>query len=285
MPYASCSAANQPEPSPSSTRPRDIVVHLRHRDREGAGEPERRRGHQRAEPDPRGLPASAPSVTQESVGPGSPDASAHHQEVVGAEERVVARRLGGPRDAQLVVVAGPHLGLGEDPQVHAATLRKPATWGWTGGAGVAWRRDDRTGGSQAAASGGPQRRDPDRTQAAVDPHPRPHRPAVHRAEGARPLRRAAHRLRGGGLPQHLRVLGRPRGHVPHRRRAVHPALRLLPDRHRQARRARPRRAPPGRRVGAPRWGCATPPSPASPATTCPTAAPGSTPRPSARSTS
>ena len=64
------------------------------------------------------------------------------------------------------------------------------------------------------------------------------------------LRRPAHRLRGGGLPQHLRVLGRPRGHVPHRRRAVHAPLRLLPDRHRQARRARPRRAAPGRRVGA-----------------------------------
>ena len=55
---------------------------------------------------------------------------------------------------------------------------------------------------------------------------------------------------GGRLPQHLRVLGGPRGHVPHRRRPVHPALRLLPDRHRQARAARPRRAAPGRRVGA-----------------------------------
>ena len=43
--------------------------------------------------------------------------------------------------------------------------------------------------------------------------------------------------------------------------------------------ARPRRAAPGRRVACARWGCATPPSPASPATTCPTAAPGCTPRP------
>ena len=49
--------------------------------------------------------ASAPSVTHESVGPGSPDAVPHHEEVVGAEERVVARRLRGPGDAQLVVVA------------------------------------------------------------------------------------------------------------------------------------------------------------------------------------
>ncbi len=38
-----------------------------------------------------------------------------------------------------------------------------------------------------------------------------------------------------GLPEHLRVLGGPRGDVPHRRQPVHPPLRLLPDRHRQAR--------------------------------------------------
>lgn len=35
------------------------------------------------------------------------------------------------------------------------------------------------------------------------------------------------------VPEHLRVLGGPRSHVPHRWRAVHPALRLLSDRHRQ----------------------------------------------------
>ena len=60
----------------------------------------------------------------------------------------------------------------------------------------------------------------------------------------------AHGLPGGRLPQHLRVLGGPRGHLPHRRRPVHPPLRLLPDRHRQAAAARPRRAAPGRGVGA-----------------------------------
>ena len=59
----------------------------------------------------------------------------------------------------------------------------------------------------------------------------------------------AHGLRGGGLPQHLRVLGGPRGHVPDRRRRLHPAVRLLPDRHRQAGAARYRRAAPGGRVG------------------------------------
>ena len=94
----------------------------------------------------------------------------------------------------------------------------------------------------------------------------------------------AHRVRGGRLPQHLRVLGGPRGDLPHRRRPVHPALRLLPDRHRQAR----RRSTATSRAGSPsrcaRWACATRPSPASPATTSPTAAPGCTPRPSGRST-
>ena len=73
-------------------------------------------------------------------------------------------------------------------------------------------------------------------------------PGVHRAAVAGEVRGAAHGLPGGGLPQHLRVLGGPRGDVPHRRRPVHPPLRLLPDRHRQAAAARPRRAAPGRRV-------------------------------------
>ena len=51
------------------------------------------------------------------------------------------------------------------------------------------------------------------------------------------------------MPQHLRVLGGPRGDLPHRRLAVHAPLRLLPDRHRQARRLRRRRAASRRRVG------------------------------------
>ena len=100
--------------------------------------------------------------------------------------------------------------------------------------------------------------------------------------GARAGRGPAHRVPGGRLPQHLRVLGGPRGHLPHRRRAVHAPLRLLPDRHRPARAdstATSRAASPSRCA---RWACATPRSPASPATTCPTRAPGCTPRPSAQ---
>ena len=110
-------------------------------------------------------------------------------------------------------------------------------------------------------------------------------PGVHRAEEPGPPRGSAHRLRGSRLPQHLRVLGRPRGDVPDRRRAVHPALRLLPDRHRQARRTRPRRAAPGRRERRDDGVAVLPPSPAWPATICPTAARGCTPKPCATSRS
>ena len=44
-----------------------------------------------------------------------------------------------------------------------------------------------------------------------------------------------HGVRGGGLPQHLRVLGRRHRHVHDQRRAVHPGLRVLPGRHPHAR--------------------------------------------------
>ena len=61
-------------------------------------------------------------------------------------------------------------------------------------------------------------------------------PEYTQAAEPREERGPAHGVPGGGLSQHLRVLGGPRGDLPHRRRPVHPALRLLPDRHRQARR-------------------------------------------------
>ena len=62
--------------------------------------------------------------------------------------------------------------------------------------------------------------------------------------------RPGHRVRGGGLSQHLRVLGRRHGHLHAQRRALHPGLRLLPGRHPQARRpAGGRRARAGGRGG------------------------------------
>ena len=47
-------------------------------------------------------------------------------------------------------------------------------------------------------------------------------------------RRAAHGVRGGRLPEHLRVLGRPHRHLHDPRRALHAGVRLLPRRHAQA---------------------------------------------------
>ena len=77
-----------------------------------------------------------------------------------------------------------------------------------------------------------------------------------------------------GCPNIFECWEDKRGHLPHRWRHVHPALRLLRHRHGPPAGPRPRRAPPGRRVGRARWGFATPRSPGSPATTSPTAPPG-----------
>ena len=85
--------------------------------------------------------------------------------------------------------------------------------------------------------------------------------------------RAQHGLRGGPLPEHRGVLGPAHRHDHDPRRHVHPGLRLLrrqdrpPDLVRR-RRAAPRRG--GRRGHA---ASSTSSSPASPVTTCPTAAP------------
>ena len=46
-----------------------------------------------------------------------------------------------------------------------------------------------------------------------------------------PRPRSGHGLRGGGLPEHLRVLGRGDGDVHGQRGPVHPCLRVLPGRH------------------------------------------------------
>ena len=101
------------------------------------------------------------------------------------------------------------------------------------------------------------------------------------ADDARP--RARHGVRGGRLPEHLRVLGRRHGHVHDQRRALHPGLRLLPGRHPPTRGARPRRARAGRRGRRAHGPRATPSSPPWPATTSPTAARPRSPRPSAPS--
>ena len=58
-------------------------------------------------------------MIQASAGPGAPSTAAHHQVVVGAEEGVETEPFRGLRHRQQVVVAGPLLGFGEDPELHA----------------------------------------------------------------------------------------------------------------------------------------------------------------------
>ena len=77
--------------------------------------------------------------------------------MVGAEERVEARLLGRRATREQVVVGRPLLGLGEDPQVHGPG-RYPSRVAGPPRRSLAG--DDRTRGTQAAASRGPQRARP-----------------------------------------------------------------------------------------------------------------------------
>ena len=98
-------------------------------------------------------------------------------------------------------------------------------------------------------------------------------PSYRETQAARARPRPAHRVRGGRLPEHLRVLGRPHRHVHDPRRPLHPRVRVLPRRHPQAAAARPRRAGRVAEAVAHARARARRRSPASRATTSPTAAP------------
>ena len=96
---------------------------------------------------------------------------------------------------------------------------------------------DRRAGAPARPAGGRGRRVDGRSRGAapgVDEGPRPLRRRVPRAEAARARPRPAHGVRGGRLPEHLRVLGRSHGHVHDPRRPLHAGVRVLPGRHPQA---------------------------------------------------
>jgi hypothetical protein len=95
--------------------------------------------------------------------------------------------------------------------------------------------------------------------------------------------RPAHGLRGGALPKHRRVLGTRHRHLPDPGRRLHARLPLL-RRHLGPARGRPEPLEPLRVATAVAgWGCATWSSPRSTATTCPIAAPATSPPPSAPS--
>ena len=114
----------------------------------------------------------------------------------------------------------------------------------------------RAGCAEAGVTDGLADRQP---QARVDAGQGPHSATEYRdckRDHARP--RPRHRVRGGRLPQPLRVLGRRHGHVHDQRRALHPGLRVLPGRHPPPR----SRSTPTSPTGSPRpssaWACASP---------------------------
>ncbi len=128
----------------------------------------------------------------------------------------------------------------------------------------AGRADRRASGSAsgcARRASSPTRGCPAGPQAPVAASPGPDGrripgPASH---DARP--RPGDRVRGGRLPQHLRVLGRRHGHVHDQRRALHPGVRVLPGRHPPPRAASTPTSPTGWR---PRWRASAWPTPWSP---------------------
>ena len=72
-------------------------------------------------------------------------------------------------------------------------------------------------------------------QAGVAAGAGPHGPDVPAAQAHAARPRPGHGVRGGRLPQPLRVLGRRHRHLHAQRRALHPGLRVLPGRHPPAR--------------------------------------------------
>ena len=155
--------------------------------------------------------------------------------------------------------SGPDVGRGADGPVG------PAAWtGDVGGPGRSrWPWAD--GPSQSSpASPGPGRGrprgrpGPGPAQAAVAPGPGHHGRGLPRPQAGAARPRSRHGVRGGRLPEHLRVLGRRHRHLHDQRRALHPGLRLLPGGHPPPAPARPRRAGPGGRGGASAWAWPTP---------------------------
>ena len=133
---------------------------------------------------------------------------------------------------------------------------------------------------RGGTGGGPRHR---AAQADLGAGARADRQGLPSARGDGPRPRARHRVRGGGLPQHLRVLGRRHGDLHDQRRTLHAGVRFLPGGHAPPPPAVARRARPGGAGGRSGLGSATQSSPAWPATICPTAVPGRWRTPSGRS--
>ena len=112
----------------------------------------------------------------------------------------------------------------------------------TGGAAPRWVRVAAPPPSREGPSAG-QSSPP---QARLDPGEGAHAPGLPRDPGADAREPPRHRLRGGGLPQHRRVLVAAPCHHDDHGRDLHPRLLLLQRGHRPAGAARRRRAGAGR---------------------------------------
>jgi hypothetical protein len=107
--------------------PAGHLVDLRDRDRERARLAERRRGHERAQPDSLGLHGQGAQRDPGVGGAGQPAHSAHLQEVVGPEEGVEPAVLRLTRHPQQLLVRRALLRLGEDAELHPSAIQdRPA---------------------------------------------------------------------------------------------------------------------------------------------------------------
>ena len=113
----------------------------------------------------------------------------------------------------------------------------------------------------------------DAAQAGLDPGAAPGSPEYARDAAHRARARPRHGVRGGGLPQHRRVLDAAARHHDDHGRHLHARLRLLQRGDRPARTARSARARAASPTRSPSWASTTSSSPRSTATISPTAAP------------
>ena len=195
-------------------RPVDARLRAQRRSRHGDVRPHRPVRHRRQGRDVAAPPRASTSRCARSS-----------TRVAGAGRRAVGERRPRPGRRRLApharrpVAVQPRRGSGHDRSTDVGAGARDA------------ERHDRTA-SRPAGRGrrhrGPRHQQP---QARVDAgaaaaHRRRHR---HPQDDARP--RPRHRVRGGGLPEPVRVLGRRHRHVHDQRRALHPGLRLLPRRH------------------------------------------------------
>src|SRR5690625_2898990 len=92
------------------------------------------------------------------------------------------------------------------------------------------RRRDRcpgpgtAGGPETDPAGATEHAHPDREETRVDQDPGEDGRRIPATTDPRRRAGATHGVPGSGVPEHLRMLGGPRGHLPHRRLPMHPPV-------------------------------------------------------------